>query len=88
MSTKNYTKMSYRLKRTPDTKLRLNLQRLMLKHEVKSGSDLARQLDIPPPTINRIVGGQVNDPRCSTLILLADYFNVTIDQLLGREKLF
>ena len=81
-------KMTYRLKSTPVTKLQTNLQRLMTHHQVKSGSDLARQLDIPAPSINRILSGQVTDPRCSTLLLLGDYFKVTIDQLLGRATLF
>jgi len=79
--------MQYRMKRLKPTKLQYNLQRLMAKHEVRSGSDLARQLDIPAPSINRIVAGQIVDPRCSTLILLADYFDVSIDQLVGREKI-
>lgn len=76
--------MSYRLKRLPQTKLQKNLFNLMVKKGIRSGSDLARQLDIPPPSINRILSGQITDPRCSTLILLADYFDVSIDDLLGR----
>jgi len=80
--------MQYRLKKLPQTKLQKNLQRLLVKRGITSGSDLARQLDVPPPSINRILSGQVTDPRCSTLILLADYFDVSIDQLLGREALF
>lgn len=79
--------MQYRLKQPQPTQLQHNLQRLMADHQLKSGSDLARQLDIPPPSINRILAGQVTDPRCSTLILLADYFKVGIDQLVGREKI-
>jgi len=77
---------AYRLKQTSTTQLQSNLQILMAKKNIKSGSDLARQLEIPAPSINRILSGQVTDPRCSTLILLADYFGVTIDRLLGRVK--
>lgn len=80
--------MSYRLRKAPSTKLQRNLQYLMANKRVKSGSDLARQLGIPPPSINRILSGQITDPRCSTLMLLADYFEVRMDQLVGREKLF
>ena len=76
------------LKRKQSTKLQRHLQRLLAESGVYSGSDLARQLHLPAPTINRILSGQVTDPRASTLILLADYFDVSIDQLLGREKLF
>jgi transcriptional regulator with XRE-family HTH domain len=78
----------YHLKRPPNTKLQHHLKRLIAHHEIISGSDLARQLNIPPPSINRILSGHTADPRCSTLILLADYFDISIDQLLGREKLF
>lgn len=80
--------MRYRLKRTQPTKLRQNLQRLMVNHQIRSGSDLARQLGIPAPSVNRILSGQVTDPRISTIILLANYFDTSVDQLLGRQKLF
>ncbi|MCB1827568.1 MAG: helix-turn-helix transcriptional regulator [Coxiellaceae bacterium] len=79
--------MIYKIRSTKRTKLQENLQRLIVEESIKSGSDLARQLKIPPPSINRILSGQVTDPRISTLILLADYFDVSIDQLLGREEL-
>lgn len=68
-------------------KLRDILHLLINNRQVKSGSDLARQLDLPAPTINRILSGHVQDPRASTLTLLADYFGVTIDQLLGKAAL-
>lgn len=80
--------MPHQLKRTRPTKLQMNLAKLMKNEDVKSGSDLARQLNISSPSINRILARQVTDPRMSTLILLADYFDVSIDQLLGREQLF
>ncbi len=63
------------------------LQHLMRVKKLKSGSALAKQLQIPAPTVNRILSGQVRDPRASTLELLADYFGVSIDQLLGKEAL-
>ena len=63
------------------------LHYLMASKKISSGSDLARKLAIPPPTINRILSGQVLDPRASTLSLLADYFNVSIDQLIGKTAL-
>ena len=34
-------------------------------------------------TIRRLVSGETTDPRISTLKLIADYFNVTIDSLIG-----
>lgn len=59
----------------------------LLQHTKMSGNALARDLNFPPPTITRLVTGGVKDPRASTLIAIADYFNITVDQLLGREHL-
>jgi len=78
--------MPYRLKPRQPTQLQHKLQQLMVSQDIQSGSDLARQLNIPPPSINRILSGQVIDPRISTLILIADHFDIGIDELLGRKK--
>lgn len=48
---------------------------------------LAKALNLPTPTINRLLTGDVQDPRASTLLAIADYFSVSVDQLLGREIL-
>lgn len=63
------------------------LQLLIQRKKLKSGSELAKKLNLPAPTVNRILSGQVIDPRASTLSLIADYFHVTIDQLVGKEAL-
>lgn len=52
-----------------------------------SGTALAKELKLPAPTINRILSGHVGDPRTSTLLLIANYFNITVDQLLGNSPL-
>lgn len=52
-----------------------------------SESELARSINMPRATINRITLGKIVDPKSSTLNLIANYFNITIDQLLGREKI-
>ena len=34
---------------------------------------------------NLIENGKKNDPRISTLIKIADYFNISLDELIGRK---
>ena len=53
-----------------------------------SEAALGREINIPRATINRIVSGRTPDPRASTLGAIAEYFNVTVDQLLGKQPLF
>lgn len=50
-------------------------------------ADLAKAIDLPRATINRIHAGKIAHPRSSTLTLIANYFNITIDQLLGYSTL-
>lgn len=53
-----------------------------------SEAELGRVIGIPRATINRIASGRTPDPRASTLGAIAEYFNVTVDQLLGKQPLF
>lgn len=53
-----------------------------------SEAALGRKIKVPRATINRIVSGKTPDPRASTLNAIAEYFNVTIDQLLGKQPIF
>jgi SOS-response transcriptional repressor LexA len=49
--------------------------------------DLARELDLPQPTIHRLVTGKSTRPYKSSLEPIADYFNISVDQLVGEEPL-
>lgn len=49
---------------------------------------LSRAINMPRATINRITTGAITDPKSSTLLLIANYFHVSVDQLLGREPIF
>lgn len=56
-----------------------------------SEAELARRMQIPTATLNKIKTGVIADPRSSTLTLIANYFGITIDQLLGNapiERIF
>lgn len=48
---------------------------------------LARKLGIPTNKITRILNGDVTDPKASTLLQIANYFDITIEQLLGLEPM-
>lgn len=63
------------------------LRMLMAEHGNLSEAQLARDTNLPQPTIHRILNGETQDPRISTITPLAEYFNVSINQLLGLEPL-
>lgn len=68
-------------------KLRDNLKKLMLRHGNMSVSDLARATHLPQPTLYQLYTGVTSRPRKKTLSVLAKYFSVTTEQLLGKEVL-
>ena len=49
-----------------------------------SQRQLAQKLNIPPQNLNRYEIG-INEPNIKTLIQLADFFNISIDELLERD---
>jgi SOS-response transcriptional repressor LexA len=50
-------------------------------------ADLARALNIPSPTIHRLVKGKSTRPHASSLEPIANFFSITVEQLLGEETL-
>ena len=48
--------------------------------------DLAAGLNLPPSTIRRYESSEEGYPKQERLQLIADYFNCTIDYLLGRSE--
>jgi len=67
-------------------KCRDTLKTLLFKNNINA-TELARAIDIPQPTIQRILAGKTEDPKLSTLTAIANYFSLTIDQLLGNSPL-
>src|SRR3990167_3591878 len=62
------------------------LKRLLFERDMKP-TDLARTLHIPQPTIHRLVVGKSKRPYKSSLLPIADYFSITVEQLLGEKPL-
>tara|TARA_Y100000588_G_scaffold390191_1_gene494933 strand:- start:3643 stop:4329 length:687 start_codon:yes stop_codon:yes gene_type:complete len=65
-----------------DNNLSRNLAILMERNQITE-SDLARALDLPYNTVKRLISGVTTDPRVSTLSLITQYFNVSLDALLS-----
>lgn len=59
------------------------LRTLMFKKNINT-SELARNISIPQQTLQSIVAGQCNNPRKKTLKPIADFFNISLDQLMGN----
>lgn len=52
-----------------------------------SEAELARKINIPTATLNKLKTGRITDPRSSTLMTIANYFGLSIDQLLGHSPI-
>lgn len=61
-----------------------NLNLLMAKSRLNS-SELARQTGLPATTIKRIRNNEHTNPTLSTLVPIANYFSVTLNDLLKHE---
>ena len=62
-------------------KIAKNMRSLLDEHRITE-NEVAQSLNIPVMTIRRLVSGETTDPRISTLKLIADFFNISIDSLI------
>lgn len=62
------------------------LKSLMFKKNINT-SQLARDLNLPQQTLQRIVSGTSPNPHQKTLKPIADFFNLSVDQLKGASPL-
>ena len=62
---------------------RSNLKALLKKNRVKR-TEIAELLNITPTTVSRYLCGDRN-PTLEAAVILADYFDVSLDWLLGRQ---
>jgi transcriptional regulator with XRE-family HTH domain len=63
------------------------LQYLMKDIGNISEGELSRRTGVPQPTIHRILSGKTPNPRKHSIEPLAKFFNVSVDQMLGRIPL-
>jgi transcriptional regulator with XRE-family HTH domain len=59
----------------------------LMKRKNTTESKIAQELNIPVMTVRRLLSGETTDPRVFTLKRLADYFDVSIDALIGINQL-
>lgn len=52
-----------------------------------SEGELFRRTGVPQPTIHRILSGMTPNPRMESIEPLAEFFNISTDQMLGRVPL-
>ncbi len=55
--------------------------RFLLSEQSINETELSRRTLIPQPTLHKIFASKTTDPRISTLHCLAQYFEVTVDEL-------
>ena len=63
-----------------------NIRQLMACAKM-SEADLCRGVNLPQTTVNRLLSGHTTDPRINTLVAIAQFFEVSLEQLLGFETL-
>ncbi len=66
-------------------KLSANLKNLLFNAKI-SENELARKTGVAQQVINRILSGENKNPKIATLSPLANYFMVSISQLIGDEN--
>lgn len=59
----------------------------LMKECYLDDASLSKKVDIPVPTIARLRNSSNSNPTISTLAPLASFFNISIDQLIGRSEL-
>ena len=65
---------------------RQRLQHLREKKRGLNRKTLSELCGLPPGTIRKYERGEVENPTIESLELIADYFSVSIDFLIGRDE--
>ncbi len=58
-----------------------NIKRLMAAKGLNEAT-LAKRTSIPQPTLHKILSGKTADPRVSTLKLISEFFNISLDAII------
>lgn len=62
------------------------LTRLMFQKKLRV-AELSRKTGVSQPTLQRMVTGTIENPHYSSIAPLADYFNITVDQIKGQRPI-
>lgn len=63
------------------------LVKLMHQAGIKRISDLSRHTGIPHSSINKIISGGIDSPKAVTVSKLANFFGLSIEQLIGEVQI-
>lgn len=72
--------------KTNISSLSTNLRKLMERAHL-SEHELSRRTQIKQPIINRLLSGENQNPKLNTLKPIADYFLLTVSQLIGEQNI-
>ncbi|MCK4869476.1 MAG: LexA family transcriptional regulator [Gammaproteobacteria bacterium] len=64
----------------------VNLKHLIETHNLNT-LELSRRTGIGQPVIYRIISGETDNPKIATVCALADYFGISVNQLIGETPL-
>jgi len=64
-----------------------NLKKLLGKYNLNT-LELSRRTGIAQPVIYRLLTGETQDPKISTLLALSSYFGISLDVLIEEDPLF
>lgn len=62
------------------------LSKLMFEKNIRT-TELARQINVPQPTLHRLISGKCKRPHQATLQPIANYFGMSVAQLIGQEPI-
>jgi SOS-response transcriptional repressor LexA len=71
---------------TLSIRIKNNLEFLSKKHNL-TPTEISRGANVPQPTVSRLFTGTTEDPRASTLEAIANFFHITVDQLIGNQPI-
>jgi SOS-response transcriptional repressor LexA len=69
-----------------NTKVSQILKKLLADKKIRV-AELARSINLPQPTVHRIVAGMCEHPHLSSLQPIAEFFSLTVEQLKGHQSI-
>lgn len=64
-----------------------SILRALMQEQDVTESELSRRTGIGQPVIHRVLNGETDNPKVATLSPIANYFAISISQLIGDETL-